>query len=50
MIDNFELFGLDLITLKDNQGRTGFQLAQLSQRTDMINLIKRKMPSIAYQG
>ena len=49
MIDNFELFGLDL-TLKDNQGRTGFQLAQLSQRTDMINLIKRKMPSIAYQG
>ena len=45
MIDNSELFGIDL-TLKDNYGNSGFDLAQQNQKTDTINLIKRKMPSI----
>ena len=46
MIDNSKTFGLDL-TLKNNDGKTAFQLAQQYQQTDIINLIKRKMPSIA---
>ena len=45
MITNSELLGLDL-TLKDMEGRTGFQLAQLCHQADTINMIKRKMPSI----
>ena len=46
MIDNSVLFGLDL-TIRDNWGKTGFQLAQRFEKTDVINLIKEKMPSIA---
>ena len=44
MLDNAEFFGLDL-TAKDNFGRTGFQIAKQYMHTDVINLIKRKMPS-----
>ena len=46
ILDNSELFGLDL-TLKDKNGDTGFQIAERHEKTAIINLIKRKMPSIA---
>ena len=46
MIEHSKIFGLDL-TLKDNEGRTGFQLAQQNQHTEVINLIQREMPTIA---
>ena len=41
-----ELFGFDL-TLKDNNGNTGYQLAKVNKQIATINLIKRKMPSIS---
>ena len=44
-LDNSELFGLDL-TVKDKNGETGFQIAERHEKTAIINLIKRKMPSI----
>ena len=46
IIDHSELFGIDLL-LKDNDGMTGFQLAQIHQHTEVINLINKKIPSIA---
>ena len=49
MIENSKIFGLD-ITLKDNNGRTRFQLAKQKQQTEVIKLIKRKMPSIAVEN
>ena len=33
---------------RDNYGRTGFRLAVLNNRSEVIHLIKRKMPSIGY--
>ena len=45
-LDNSELFGLDL-TVKDKNGETGFQIAERHKLTAIVNLIKRKMPSIA---
>ena len=45
MIENSDSIGLDL-RLRDNDGKTGFQLAQEYQQTDIINLIKMKIPKI----
>ena len=47
MMDNAESFKLEL-TAKTRYGETGFQLAKQTKEYDVINLIKRKMPSIAY--
>jgi ankyrin repeat protein len=46
MIDNAESFNFDLMA-KDKEGRTGFMLVKHYGRPDVMNLIKRKLPSIA---
>ena len=46
MMKNADFFKIDLI-VRDDSGRTGFQLATLNKRNHVIELIKRKMPSIA---
>ena len=46
MIENAEIFKIDLI-VKTDAGKTGFQLATMRGNHDVINLMKRKMPSIA---
>ena len=46
MIDNAKSFKLDLL-IKDNNGRTGFQCAKDCGSTDVVKIIKRKMPKIA---
>ena len=46
MLDNAKSFKIDL-TVKDDRGRTGYQLAFQYNETRTINLIKRKMPSVA---
>ena len=43
---NSKHFKLDL-TLKNHEGKTGFQFAKENGRTDVVYLIKRKMSSIA---
>jgi len=43
MINNSESVNLDL-TAKDNGGITGFQLAQPMRRSDVVKLIKSKIP------
>ena len=47
MIEHSKLFDF---TLKDNAGRTGFQVAKENQKTEVIKLIRRKMPSIAVEN
>jgi len=47
MINNSESFNLDL-TARDNRGRTGFQLAKLQRNTEVVNMIRIKMPQIAF--
>ena len=44
MIENAESSKLDL-KIKANDGRTAFQLAEFAERTDIVNLIKRKLPT-----
>ena len=44
MIDNAESFNLD-ISAKDNDGRTGFELAKFNKKFEIVDLIQRKMPS-----
>ena len=46
LIDNAKSFNLDL-KAKDNDGRTGFQLAVQFGEPNVVRLIKSKMPSIA---
>ena len=54
MMNNAEAFKIDP-TAKDNDGRTGFQLAKpksfhnpfIPLTSGVVNLIKSKMPSIA---
>ena len=46
MMDNAEYIKIDF-TSKDNDGKTGFQHARHYLRTDVVNLIKNKMPWIA---
>ena len=46
MINNSESLKLDLAA-RTNSGKTGFQLAQDCDRTDVVNLIRSKMPRIA---
>merc|ERR1712038_1632112 len=47
MINNSESFNLDL-TARDNRGRTGFQLAKLQRNTEVVDMIRIKMPQIAF--
>ena len=47
MINNSESLKLDL-TARDNDGKTGFQLAQDEGKTEVVNLILSKMPNIAF--
>ena len=47
MMDNSELFKLDLVA-KDNTGQTGYMLAKHVRKRYVVNLINRKMPSIAF--
>ena len=47
MINNSESFNLDL-TARTNRGNTGFQLAQKSRKTGVVNMIRTKMPQIAF--
>ena len=50
IVDNIikikDRFKID-VKAKTNIGRTGFQLAEIEKNHDVINLIKRKMPSLA---
>ena len=46
MIDNATSYTLDL-TAKEATGKTGFQFAKDFRETNVVNLIKRKCPSIA---
>ena len=47
MITNYQSLNLDL-TARDRDGRTGFQLARDFQRFDVENIIKTKVPKIAF--
>ena len=46
MINNSESVNLDL-TARENGGRTGFQVAQYYGGTNVVKLIRMKMPQIA---
>ena len=46
MIENLECANLDL-KAKDYSGRTGLNLAEDKEQTDVIHLIKRKIPHIS---
>ena len=46
MIHYSKHFDFDL-TAKDNNGRTGFELARFHGKVNVVNLIKRKMPGFA---
>ena len=47
MISKSESLKLDL-TARDNDGKTGFQLAQDEGKSKVVNLIKSKMPNLAF--
>lgn len=47
MIKNAEIFKID-VTAKTNIGQTGFQLAEMAGKQDVVNLIKETMPEIMY--
>ena len=47
IIDNAESFKIDL-TKTDNSGRTGFQRAKDNGKNDIVNIIKERMPNIAF--
>ena len=49
MISNSDSFNVDL-TARDNDGKTGFQLAQDEEESEVVNLIKSKMLNIAFQN
>ena len=42
MIDNAESINLDL-KAKDNYGRSGFKLAKVYKKNDIVDLINKKM-------
>ena len=46
IIENSEFYKVE-VTAEDNCGRTGLQYAKHYGNTDVVNLIKRKCPSIA---
>ena len=48
LINNSEYFKLEYFTARNVFGKTGFQLAQDMGRTEVVNLIKSKMPNIAF--
>ena len=35
------------LTAKDENGRTGFQIAERSGKTNIVEVIRKKMPNIA---
>ena len=39
--------GILNLTIKDRDGKTGYQFAKDNKRFDVVNLIKEKMPSLA---
>jgi hypothetical protein len=45
MIEQSESLELDL-RAKNKSNRTGYQLAKVNGRTDVVNLIQTKMPSL----
>ena len=47
MMNNANNYKLDLLA-EDNEYKNGFQLAIEFQKTDVVNLLKRKIPSIAF--
>ena len=46
MIEQSEFLELDL-KAKDDDGKTGYQVAKVNVKTDVVNLIQTKMPSLA---
>ena len=49
MMEQSESLELDL-KAEDSEGRTGYQLARCYRKTDVVNLIQTKMPSLATVG
>ena len=47
LIENSHYFKIDL-TAKDNSGCSGYFWAKLKRKEDVIDIIERKMPTIAY--
>ena len=47
MISNSNSLKLDL-TARDNEGKTGFKWARDMGKSEVVNLIKSKMPNIAF--
>ena len=47
LIENSHHFKIDL-TAKDNSACSGYFWAKLKRREDVIDIIERKMPNIAY--
>ena len=45
MIEKSDRHKIDL-TEKDQQGKTGYEIAELFKNTEVVNLIKTKMPSL----
>ena len=46
MIEQSESLELDLKAV-DKNGKTGYQVAEVNDKTDVVKLIKTKMPSLA---
>ena len=46
MIEQSDSLELDLEAV-DNNGKTGYQVAKANDKTDVVKLIKTKMPSLA---
>ena len=49
LLNNADALHLDMLTSKNNDGKTGFQQAQHRNKTAVVELIKAKRPSIAVQ-
>ena len=47
LINNSQSLNIDL-TARDNNGKTGFQVAQDEGETEVVNIIESKMPNIAF--
>ena len=48
LIVNAESYKLDLTVKEKDDGKTGFQVAEYLGKSDIVSLIRRKMPSIAF--
>jgi len=47
IIEQSDPLKLDLKAVEDSNGKTGFQMARKCRRTDVVNLIQTKMPSLS---